>query len=44
MQLPGKVWLIMILKITKNEDFTVSLEDIFLEKPQGGTKLTLQPF
>ena len=35
MQLPGKVWLIMILKITKNEDFTVSLEDIFLEKPQG---------
>ena len=44
MQLPGKVWLIIILKFTKNEGFTLSLEDIFLEKPQGGVKLNLQPF
>ena len=26
----------IILKITKNQDFTLSLEDAFFEKPQGG--------
>ena len=26
----------LILKVTKNQGFTFSLEDTFLEKPQGG--------
>ena len=26
----------IILKVTKNQGFTLSLEDIFFEKPQGG--------
>ena len=25
------------LKVTKNQDFTLSLEDTFFEKPQAGT-------
>ena len=29
----------IILKVTKNEGFTLSLEDTFFEKPQGGVKL-----
>ena len=27
----------IILKVTKKQDFTLSLEDIFFEKPQWGT-------
>ena len=30
------MWLMTILKVTKNQGFTLSLEDTFLEKPQGG--------
>ena len=30
------MWFMIILKVTKNQDFTISLEDIFLEKPKGG--------
>ena len=31
----------IILKVTKNQDFTLSLKDKFFEKPQGGgVKLT----
>ena len=30
----------IVLKATKNHDFTVSLKNTFLEKPQGGVKLT----
>ena len=34
-----------MLKVTKNQDFTLSLEDKFSEKPQGGGgELTPQPF
>ena len=33
----GKMWLKIILKFTKNQRFTLSLEDLFLEKPQGGS-------
>ena len=33
----------IILKVTKNEAFTLSLEDAFFEKPQGRVKLTLHP-
>ena len=28
--------LMITLKVTKNQDFTLSLEDTFFEKPQGG--------
>ena len=31
-----KMWLMIILKATKSPSFTLSLEDTFLEKPQGG--------
>ena len=31
----GKMWLMTILKVTKNQGFTLSLEDVFLEKLQG---------
>ena len=34
--------LMITLKFTKKQDFNLSLENTFLEKPQGG--LTLQPF
>ena len=32
----GKMWLAIILKFTKNQGYTLSLEDNFLEKPQRG--------
>ena len=32
----------IILKVTKNQDFTLSLEDTFLEKSQGG-RVKLRP-
>ena len=31
----GKMWLMIILKVTKNQGFTLSLEDTYFEKPQG---------
>ena len=41
----GKMWLMIILKVKKEQGFTLSLEDTFFEKPQGwGVKLTLQLF
>ena len=33
MNVSGKRWVMIIL--TKNQDFTLSLEDAFLEKPRG---------
>ena len=36
MKFSGKMCLMIILKVTKNQGFTLSLEDIFFEKPQGG--------
>ena len=33
----GKIWLMIIIKVTKNEGFTLSLEDTVFEKPQGGS-------
>ena len=39
MKFSGKMWLMIILKVTKNQGFTLPLEDIFFEKPQGGGKL-----
>ena len=35
MKYSGKVWIKIILKVTKKQSFTLSLEDTFLEKPQG---------
>ena len=31
-----KMYLMIILKVTKNQSFTLSLEDTFFEKPLGG--------
>ena len=36
MRFSGKMWLLIILKVTKKHGFTLSLEDKFLEKSQGG--------
>ena len=32
----GKLWLMIILKVTKNQGFTLSLEDSFMENQSGG--------
>ena len=37
MKFSGKMCLMMILKVTKNKGFTLSLEDTIFEKPQGGS-------
>ena len=37
MKFSGKMWIIIILKVTKNQGFTLSLEDTFFGKPQGGS-------
>ena len=34
MKFSGKMWLMIILKVTKNKGITLSLEDTFFEKPQ----------
>ena len=39
MTFSGKMWLRIILKVTKNLGFTLSLEDTFFEKPQGGGQI-----
>ena len=36
MKFSGEVCLKMILKVTKNQGFTLSLEDTFFKKPQVG--------
>ena len=36
MKYSGKIGLMIILKVTKNQGFTLSLEDAFLEKLKGG--------
>ena len=36
MKFSGKMCFKIILKVTKNKGFTLSLEDTFFEKPQGG--------
>ena len=35
MKFSGKMCFKMILKVTKKQSFTLSLEDTFFEKPQG---------
>ena len=36
MKFSGKMCLKIMLKVTKNQGVTLSLEDTFFEKPQGG--------
>ena len=36
MKFLGKMCFKIILKVAKNQGFTLSLEDTFFEKPQGG--------
>ena len=43
MKFSGKMCFKILLKVTKNEGFTLSLEDTFFEKPQGEIKLTPSP-
>ena len=38
-----QICLKIILKVTKNQGFSLSVEDKFFEKPQGGIKLTAPP-
>ena len=41
MKFSGKMWLIIILKVTKSQSFTLSGADTVLEKQQGrGSNLT----
>ena len=40
----GKMCLMIIIKVTENEDFTHSLKNPFLEKPQEGQIESSQPF
>ena len=39
-EISGKMWLIIILKVTKSHSFTLFLENTFLEKHRGRVKLT----
>ena len=43
MNFSGKMWLMIILKVPKIQDLTLSLEDAFLKKPKEGVKLTPPP-
>ena len=39
-KLSKKMWLMIILKVTKNQGFAFFLENTFLEKPQGASNCT----
>ena len=44
MKFSGKMWLMIILKVIKNQDFTLSLEDTFFEKnTEKGGQTELPP-
>ena len=45
MKFSGKMYLMIILKVTKNQGFNLGLEDTILKKPQrqGGVKLPPPP-
>ena len=40
MKFSGKIWLMIILKVAKNQGFILSLEDTFFKKPQDGSNWT----
>ena len=43
MKFSGKMCLTIILKVTKNQGFSLTLEDTLLEKPQGGRVILTPP-
>ena len=43
MQFLGKMLLMIILEVTKNQGFILPLEDTFFEKRQGGGEIDLPP-
>ena len=43
MKFSGKMCLKIILKVTKNQGFTLSLEDTFFEKLEGGSQFEPPP-
>ena len=43
MKFSGKMLLMIILKVSKNQGFTLSLEDTLFEKPQGRVGVNLTP-
>ena len=44
MKFSGKMCFKIMLRVTKNQDFTLSLEDTFFKKPQGWGQFDPQPF
>ena len=44
MKFSGKMGLMIILKVSKNEGFTLFLDDTFFEKPQGVPNWLLSRF
>ena len=42
MKFSGKMRLMIILKVTKNQDLTLSIQDAFLKKRKEGVKLTFK--
>ena len=43
MKFSGKIWLIVISKVTKSQGFTLASGDAFLEKPEVGGGRGLSP-
>ena len=43
MKFSGKICLKIMLKVTKNRGFTLSLEDTLFEKPRGGGGAIYRP-
>ena len=43
MKFSGKMWPIIILKVTKNQDFTLSIEERFFERPQEVSQIDCPP-
>ena len=43
MKFSGKMSLMIVLKVTKKQSFTLSLEDTFLEKPQRESNWPVPP-
>ena len=39
MKFPGNMWFIIILEVTWQQGLTLSLEDMFFEKPQEGGQI-----
>ena len=44
MEFSGKICLLILLKVTKNQGFTFSVQHTFFEKPRGQGQIDSQPF